>query len=242
MVALYFIISWGTASSIAKDEEESLSHKFEMMNSIVAEDMNDLVEDIVNLGSNPFDIDLSSPSRSSATLKQLASAYGIDNIALLTIDGTPIASTANSVFESVSEKKAIASAVANKPIAVTTAVHDMFLITAAGRAITDDGTPIILVFQEIISSEAFLSEYARLLECELTVFSGNKRIASTMKDASGRSMTGTLLDNQEILDVVYKDNKVYSGIVEFDGNVFQLKECKFNVNLRFTCKNIRNFH
>lgn len=217
MVALYFIISWGTASSIAKDEEASLAHKFEMMNSIVAEDMEELIEDIVYLGSDPFDIDLSSPSRSSATLKQLASAYGIDNIALLTIDGTPIASTANSVFESVSEKKAIASAVANKPIAVTTAVHDMFLITAAGRAITDDGTPLILVFQEIISSEAFLSEYARLLECELTVFSGNKRIASTMKDASGRSMTGTLLDNQEILDVVYKDNKVYSGIVESDG-------------------------
>ena len=217
LVALYFIISSSTSRTILEDEEKSLTHKFNMMNKVVSDDMNDLVDELKNLGKTPIDIDINSGVRTQRYLQSLVSALDVDNVALLDYTGKALYATSNSIFESVSEKQAIASAMANNPVAVITCIHEMVIVTTAGKVSTENGDNCILVLQELISSDKFLGEYAQLLDCDLTIFVGDKRVASTMVDASGRSMVGTKIANQEILDTVYKNNEIYLGLIESDG-------------------------
>ena len=217
LVALYFIIINGTTNAIMDDESESLAEKFNMMNRVVVEDTQQLIDDITMLAEGGIDVDFSNVTRTNLVLKQIGATFGVDNVAVLDLNGKTLFATLNSVFESTSEKKAISSAVANKTTSVITAIHEMVMITVAGRITSEDGTPLILVFQELISSSNFLNEYAKLLDCDLTVFCGPKRVATTLVDGSGRSLEGTVISDQEVLDTVFKENKPYVGILESDG-------------------------
>ena len=217
LVALYFIISASTSRTILEDEEKNLTHKFNMMNKVVFDDMNDLVDELKTLGKTPIDIDINSGVRTQRYLQSLVSTLDVDNVALLDSKGKALYATSNSIFESVSERQAIASAMADNPVAVVTAVHEMVIITTAGKVSTENGDSCILVLQELISSNKFLGNYAQLLDCDLTIFVGDKRVATTMSDVSGRSMVGTKIANQEILDKIYKNNEIYLGLIESDG-------------------------
>ena len=217
LVALYFIIVSATTNAIMDDEKEVLADKFNIMNNVVAEDTQELIDNINMLAESELDIDFANTTRTNRVLKQLGESFDVDNVAVVDLNGRTLFATLNSIFESVSEKKAIAGAVTNKTTSVITAIHDMLMITVAGKVTSKDGTPLILVFQELISSSRFLNRYAKMLECDLTVFSGPKRVATTLSDPSGRSLEGTILSTQEVLDTVYKENKSYVGILEQDG-------------------------
>ena len=80
LVALYFIISSSTSRTILEDEEKSLTHKFNMMNKVVSDDMNELVEDLKNLGSSPIDIDINSGVRTQRYLQSLVSSLDVDTV------------------------------------------------------------------------------------------------------------------------------------------------------------------
>lgn len=230
LIALYFVISASTSRAILEDEKESLTHKFNMMNKVVSDDMQILLKDVNALQASPISIDLNSRAKTSNLLQQLAAVYAVDNVALLDLNGVSLYATLNSIFESVSEKQAIAAAVANNPTAVITSVHDMLMITTAGKITTEQGDTLIIVLQELITSLDFLGEYAELLDCDLTVFSGDKRVVTTMVDASGRSLTGTKIDNQEILDTVYKNNESYIGLIESNGMKYFGQYSQFPTN------------
>ena len=217
LIALYFIIVGATTSAIMDDERESLAEKFNMMNKVVVEDTQQLIDDIAMISDGGLKIDFGNTTKTNFALKQLGSTFGVDNVAILDLNGKTLFSTLNPYFESNSEKKALSNAMAGKTNSVITAVHEMVMITVAGKIKTEDGTPVIIVLQELISSNKFLDEYAKLLDCDLTVFCGAKRVASTLKDASGRSLTGTVMNNQEVLDAVYKENKIYTGILADQG-------------------------
>ena len=217
LVALYFIIVSATTNAIMEDEKEALAEKFNMMNKIVVEDSQQLIDDIAMLSDGGLEIDFGNTTKTNLVLRQLGATFGVDNVALLDLNGRTLFSTLNPYFESSSEKKALAGALAGKTTSVITAIHDMLMITVAGKVTSKDGTPLILVFQELISSSRFLDRYSKMLECDLTVFSGPKRVATTLSDPSGRSLEGTILSTQEVLDTVYKENKSYVGILEQDG-------------------------
>lgn len=230
LVALFFVISASTSRAILEDEKESLTHKFNMMNKVVSDDMQSLLKDVRALQASPISIDLNSRTKTLNLLQQLAAVYAVDNVALLDMEGVPLYATLNSIFESVSEKQAIAAAVANNPTAVITSVHDMVMITTAGKITTEEGDSLIIVLQELITSLDFLGEYAELLDCDLTVFSGDKRITTTMVDSSGRSLAGTKINNQEILDAVHKNNEIYIGLIESDGMKYFGQYSQFPTN------------
>ncbi len=230
LVALFFVISASTSRAILEDEKESLTHKFNMMNKVVADDMQSLLKDVRALQASPISIDLNSRTKTLNLLQQLAAVYAVDNVALLDLNGVSLYATLNSIFESVSEKQAIAAAVANNPTAVITSVHDMVMITTAGKITTEEGDSLIIVLQELITSLDFLGEYAELLDCDLTVFSGDKRITTTMVDSSGRSLAGTKINNQEILDAVHKNNEIYIGLIESDGMKYFGQYSQFPTN------------
>ena len=217
LIALYFIIVSATTGAIMEDEREALADKFNMMNKVVVEDTQQLLDNIAMLSDGGLEIDFGNTTKTNLVLRQLGATFGVDNVALLDLNGRTLFSTLNPYFESSSEKKAIAGAVSGKPTSVITAVHEMVMITVAGKIKTEDNIPLIIVLQELISSNKFLDEYAKLLDCDLTVFCGAKRVASTLKDSSGRSLAGTVMDNQEVLDAVYKENKMYTGILADQG-------------------------
>ena len=217
LIALYFIIVSATTGAIMNDEREALATKFDMMNKVVVEDTQQLIDDINMISDGGLEIDFGNATKTNFVLKQLGATFGVDNVALLDLNGNTLFSTLNPYFESASEKKALAGALAGKPTSVITAVHEMLMITVAGKITTEDGTPMLIVLQELISSNKFLDEYAKLLDCDLTVFCGAKRVATTLSDSSGRSLAGTVMDNQEVLDAVYKENKVYTGVLADQG-------------------------
>ena len=217
LIALYFIIVSATTGAIMNDEREALATKFDMMNKVVVEDTQQLIDDIAMISDGGLEIDFGNATKTNFVLKQLGATFGVDNVALLDLNGNTLFSTLNPYFESASEKKALAGALAGKPTSVITAVHEMLMITVAGKITTEDGTPMLIVLQELISSNKFLDEYAKLLDCDLTVFCGAKRVATTLSDSSGRSLAGTVMDNQEVLDAVYKENKVYTGVLADQG-------------------------
>ena len=217
LIALYFIIVSATTGAIMNDEREALATKFDMMNKVVVEDTQQLIDDINMISDGGLEIDFGNATKTNFVLKQLGATFGVDNVALLDLNGNTLFSTLNPYFESASEKKALAGALAGKPTSVITAVHEMLMITVAGKITTEDGTPMLIVLQELISSNKFLDEYAKLLDCDLTVFCGAKRVATTLSDPSGRSLAGTVMDNQEVLDAVYKENKVYTGVLADQG-------------------------
>ena len=217
LVALYFIIVSATTGAIMDDERESLAEKFNMMNKVVVEDTQQLIDDIAMISDGGIDIDFENTTKTNLVLRQLGATFGVDNVAILDLNGKTLFSTLNPYFESSSEKKALAGAVAGKTTSVITAVHEMVMITVAGKIKTEDNIPLLIVFQELISSNKFLDEYAKLLDCDLTVFCGAKRVASTLKDSSGRSLAGTVMNNQEVLDAVYKENQIFTGILEDQG-------------------------
>jgi methyl-accepting chemotaxis protein len=53
-----------------------------------------------------------------------------------------------------------------------------------------------------MSSQAFVDKVGRLLDADVTIFGGDMRLATTLKDASGKSLAGTPLTNQTILNQV----------------------------------------
>ena len=217
LVALYFIIVSATTDAIMDDERESLAKKFNMMNKVVVEDTQQLIDDIAMISDGGIDIDFENTTKTNLVLRQLGATFGVDNVAILDLNRKTLFSTLNPYFESSSEKKALAGAIAGKTTSVITAVHEMVMVTVAGKITSEDGVPLIIVLQELISSNKFLDEYAKLLDCDLTVFCGAKRVATTLVDPSGRSLVGTVMDNQEILDAVYKDNQIYTGVLAQDG-------------------------
>lgn len=62
----------------------------------------------------------------------------------------------------------------------------------------------------VLSNENFVDTYKKILGCEITLFHGIERIATTlMKD--GKRLTGTKLEHEEIIDTVFKKGKSYFG-------------------------------
>ena len=68
--------------------------------------------------------------------------------------------------------------------------------------------------------EAFVDSIKKLTKCETTVFFGNTRIATTVINDKGERAVGTTQDNQEILDKVIKNQKIYTGEAEVVGKPF----------------------
>ena len=69
----------------------------------------------------------------------------------------------------------------------------------------------IAVIQKAIGSPEFVEQWASTFACEVTFFSGNARMATTLKDANGKPITGTKLSNEEVLNEVYNGSGLWIG-------------------------------
>jgi methyl-accepting chemotaxis protein len=69
----------------------------------------------------------------------------------------------------------------------------------------------------VLSNNDFVDKQQKLFNCDLSVFSGEERIATTIKDKDGKRLTGSKLEDQAVIDTVLKSGKPYYGQATVDG-------------------------
>lgn len=100
---------------------------------------------------------------------------------------------------------------------VMTSVTDTEIFFCCAARIGDG----ILVFERLFSDPSLLEGYADLMSGVITVFRDDVRIATTIRDENHKYITGTTLDNEEILNAVYGENTAYSGMNTVNGQEYQ---------------------
>ena len=79
----------------------------------------------------------------------------------------------------------------------------------------------VAVIQKSIGSTEFVEQWASTFACEVTFFSGNSRMATTLIDSrNGRPITGTKLANEEVLNEVYSGQGHWIGRINVNGTEF----------------------
>ncbi|MFL0196227.1 methyl-accepting chemotaxis protein [Clostridium sp. WILCCON 0269] len=63
----------------------------------------------------------------------------------------------------------------------------------------------------ILSNNAFLDKQKKLFGYDITIFYGNERIATTIKDKNGKRIIGTKTENTSIINDVLKNGQSYYG-------------------------------
>lgn len=92
----------------------------------------------------------------------------------------------------------------------------------AGTPLRDSNGNIIgaVSLGYVLSNSEYVDRLKNTFNCDITIFSGDERIATTIRDKSGNFITGTKLDNKEILNTTLKDGKPYYGKVQIAGKKY----------------------
>ncbi|MCQ2572340.1 MAG: methyl-accepting chemotaxis protein [Treponema sp.] len=93
-----------------------------------------------------------------------------------------------------------------------------YSIVAANPIFYDDEIVGIVIFGYALDNELLCIEAKEGYGLECTIFKGDVRVDTTLLDKKGNKVTGTRLDNQEILSNVLKNGKNYVGEVDLLGN------------------------
>jgi methyl-accepting chemotaxis protein len=91
----------------------------------------------------------------------------------------------------------------------------------AGTPLRNEGGAVIgaISLGYVLSSIEFVERQKKMLGCDMTVFHGDTRIATTLvKD--GKRLTGTKLEHRKIIDAVMKDKKDYFGDATILGRLY----------------------
>lgn len=81
----------------------------------------------------------------------------------------------------------------------------------AGIPLKDDNGDIIgaVSLGYVLSKDEFVNNQKKIFNCDISIFSGNERIATTIKDRNGKSIDGSKLGNEDIINTVLKNGKNY---------------------------------
>lgn len=63
----------------------------------------------------------------------------------------------------------------------------------------------------VLSKNEFVDKQKNIFNCDVTVFFGDTRIATTIKDDQGNQFIGTKMENQDIIETVLNQGKTYYG-------------------------------
>ena len=96
------------------------------------------------------------------------------------------------------------------------------LSVRAGAPLYDDKGLLVGVLSTgyVISQNDIVDSAKKMLGAEFTLFLQNERVATTLVKADGNRLTGTTLDNPEILKKVLAEGKVFIGTNSIDGKEY----------------------
>lgn len=122
----------------------------------------------------------------------------------------------DSIIEQPSVRKALKG---EKTVGCEEGTADRFIIKSSTPLI-DNGRIIgVISAGYILSNNAFPDEQKRLLGCDVTVFYGDERIATSLA-ANGKRLVGTKMEHRTILDTVLKNGENYFGEATIQGRLF----------------------
>lgn len=148
--------------------------------------------------------------------------------AFLDRDGAPLFSAGGEGFDKDKLVKTdeLAMEVQKRGVSsVVTVTYDDVVVTAL--APTRGG---FIAVQKSIANTAYLQRWADRLACQMTLFIGDRRINTTIKDGDGNYITGTRLGNDEVLRTVYSAGKTYFGGNKINGEEYTTAYFKINAS------------
>lgn len=151
-------------------------------------------------------------------LRSYAANFDITNIAIIGDDNKVLFSLKDVAYNHESEIKAINMARAGQNAVVKTVTETDVLFTSAGK-VTRDGINYVMLFQQNISDNAYLTRIANETNTTITLFLGDQRIGTSNRDKNGNYLTGRFT-NQEVMDVVYNKGQEFHGEVDVQGQTF----------------------
>jgi methyl-accepting chemotaxis protein len=69
----------------------------------------------------------------------------------------------------------------------------------------------------VLSNNEFVDKQKLLFNCDVCVFSGDERIATTIEDSDGQRIIGSKMEDQDIINTVLVNGKTYYGQSTIDG-------------------------
>ena len=147
-------------------------------------------------------------------LQNLCVVSGLSNAALFDIRGNLILSANAASFSAASEQNLIAKAQGGNPVVSLTVTDKTMNVSAAGIVNGGVRGDLILVIRLLISDGEFLASAVEVPHTEVSIFVNNLRVGSTIGLGTHAEAR---MENQHILDTVYKQNELYIGHTLMDG-------------------------
>lgn len=214
LVATIFFVSTTAKNSITNAEMDEVVHALQIMDNSVLEESETLSSllDYIISDLSESERNMSSINATKRYLENTCKNNNLENIAILTMEGTPYVTVKLSTFQNESEINAITAARTGEPIVTKTATNSSVLITTAGLIKAQDGRSVIIILQKALSSANFLNKNANMLNCELSLYIEDTCIGSTLTE-----LIGSKIQDQKILNAVHKDKSLYSIHNELNG-------------------------
>ena len=162
---------------------------------------------------------ITSPSAISERIKNILSEFSLYAVTLVSNGGDVIAYSGRGGSVSAnSERDMFASAESGKNDVTITIKNNRILLTAAGKLPVAGGSVIII--QKDLTSDSWLSGYADIVGCDMSLFVNDIRMVTTIKNSEGKTSVGTKLTDRNIIDTVYKNGSVYEGQALINGTKY----------------------
>ncbi|MBO4386548.1 MAG: cache domain-containing protein [Treponema sp.] len=213
-------------ANLRKDTDNTLKHTADGVEEMLT-DWGNSIESIANLIAARPEVIESIESKNSAamskTLKEMASAFDLEIVAVTDAKGKICPGGAIGVSESaqLSVGSAFKHAVAGNSVKSFGwfSADDYAFICAIPVRKDKNVIGTVIVGYDLVNGSLTQALF-NTFSLDTTIFRENVRVNTTLLDASGKKMTGTKQENKAVLDKVFNKGERYTGYLEIGGKEY----------------------
>lgn len=211
-VIAYFL-HFGVQKVMTENYKNDLERYRTIILDAIDDDKKAMVDDVVSIKSNVFgSAKIASPT---STINYLIRHYGFYNVMILDKEGKFLYGNGlNNEISTTSEKNSLRNAKDNSVSVHTVIKNNEVLLTCSAKLENEDGN--IVVFQKALSDLKWIEKYSHFLNCNISFFVEDARVETSISQVEGEYLNNTLLNNEKVLETVYKRNGVYTGSVKIN--------------------------
>ncbi|HCF71202.1 MAG TPA: methyl-accepting chemotaxis protein, partial [Syntrophomonas sp.] len=227
IIAVFMIISSTVESVISQNAESELKSK----SLVLSSDVEDMKQKALNttkwLESSARLVNAvqNQDRKEALALGQLAlKSFGIDYLVITDKEGKVFIRAhepeqyGDSIANQVNVQKALQGV---QSVGIEEGAVVKYSIRAGTPLKDKDGQVVGAVsLGYVLSNNEFADKQKRIFGCDVSVFSGNERIATTIEDKSGKRFTRSKVEDQAIVDKVLKNGKPYYGQTAINGSKY----------------------
>ena len=212
------IVAYSLQHGVKKVMNETYQEDLERCKTIImdaiAEEQKTFTEEVIYLKNEVLINDkITSPT---STINYLCRQFGMWNVMILDKDGKYLyGSGKNKDLDTVSEKNSLRKAKDNGVSVFITVKNNEILLTCGCKVENDDKN--IFIFQKSLSELSWIEQYADYLNCNISFFVEDMRVETNIPVSDSEYYNNTQLENEEIIENVYKNNVDYKGTARVNG-------------------------